>query len=191
MRNGTATTAGGQGERSRRIPLILAVVLAILLVANAALWFTSMSAWNENRGATISSAEERPGDPRQAQLFSEYRGFADRAGSAIAQIDGDKPEAFAERIKEFGAGAFLDDFKSRESAVVALLKKEKVQAKGRVLATGIEQVTEHQASVLVVITQKVSNASQPEEQESRMRLRMTIDRDDDGNMKVTNVTPVL
>jgi Mce-associated membrane protein len=90
------------------------------------------------------------------------------------------------RILDSSTGSFYDDFQKRSQPFIDVVKKAQAKSEGTVTEAGMESEEGDQARVLVAVTVKTSNAGAEDQQPRLWRMRITVQKVNDG-AKVSDV----
>jgi Mce-associated membrane protein len=90
------------------------------------------------------------------------------------------------RILDSATGTFHDDFQKRSQPFIQVVKQAQSKTEGTVTAAGLESVNGDSAQVLVAVSVKTTNAGAPEQQPHAWRMRIDVQKVNDG-VKVSNV----
>ena len=80
-----------------------------------------------------------------------------------------------------------DQFAPRRDSYEDVVKTTNVVAEGVVSAAAVEHSYPDRAEVIMAIDQTIGNPKSDEDQDRQYRVRVTVNRHDDGEMKVTGV----
>jgi Mce-associated membrane protein len=159
------------GPRASGTPLALAIGV-IMVVSLAAL-----TGWLGFRTYQSQQAEA------QRSLFLEVG----RQGALnLTTISYTEAEADVARILDSATGTFHDDFQKRSQPFIEVVKQAQSKTEGTVTAAGLESVNGDSAQVLVAVSVKTTNAGAPEQQPHAWRMRIDVQKVNDG-VKVSNV----
>lgn len=84
-------------------------------------------------------------------------------------------------------GDFSEQFAPRRDSYEDVVTTTKVVADGIVSAAAVESAYPDKAEVIMAIDQSIGNPKAEEDQERQYRVRVTVNRHDDGVMKVSGV----
>jgi Mce-associated membrane protein len=104
----------------------------------------------------------------------------------LTTIDWQHADADVQRILDSATGTFYDDFQKRAGPFVEVVKQAQSKSVGTIAEAGLESVSDNGAQVLVAVTVKTSNAGAPEQAPRAWRMRISVQKVDDG-AKVSNV----
>jgi Mce-associated membrane protein len=104
----------------------------------------------------------------------------------LTTISYTEADADVARILDSATGTFHDDFQKRSQPFIEVVKQAQSKTEGTVTAAGLESVKGDSAQVLVAVSVKTTNAGAPEPQPHAWRMRIDVQKVDDG-VKVSNV----
>jgi Mce-associated membrane protein len=106
----------------------------------------------------------------------------------LTTIDWQQADKDVQRILDSATGTFYDDFQKRAGPFVEVVKQAQSKSVGTIAEAGLEpnSITDNGAQVLVAVTVKTSNAGAPEQAPRAWRMRISVQKVDDG-AKVSNV----
>ncbi|MGE2715156.1 Mce protein [Mycolicibacterium litorale] len=165
-----APAAGGHDGRS---PVRTALVAGLVLVAVLA----GLTGWFGYRAYQANQ------DQKQRELFVEV---GRQAAQHLTTIDWEHADADVQRVLDVATGTFYDDFQRRAKPFLQVVKEAKSKSVGTLNEAGLESVAGDKAEVLVAVTVQSSNAGAPEQAPRAWRMRLTVERVDDG-AKVSQV----
>lgn len=169
------------GPEGRRIGLTVVTVIAacslIAALIAGGLW------WSE-RGEADSVRSERAS---AAELDTAYTEFATEVMTHLMTIRQDTLKDDVDRIVGEIEGDFSEQFAPRRDSYEEVVKTTKVAAEGTVGAAAVEKADEEQAQVIMAIDQTIANPRSEEGQDRQYRIRVTVNRHDDGVLKVSGV----
>jgi Mce-associated membrane protein len=122
-------------------------------------------------------------DQKERDLFLEV---GRQAAQNLTTIDWERAEADVQRVLDVATGTFYDDFQKRAQPFMQVVKEAKSKSVGTLGEAGLESVSGDEAQVLVAVTVQSSNAGAPEQAPRPWRMRLTVQRVDDG-AKVSQV----
>jgi Mce-associated membrane protein len=109
-----------------------------------------------------------------------------QAALNLTTIDFEHADEDVQRVLDSSAGTFYDDFQARAQPFKEVVKQAKSKSVGTIAEAGVESITQDGADVLVAVTVKTSNAGAAEQEPRAWRMRITVQKVDDG-AKVANV----
>jgi Mce-associated membrane protein len=109
-----------------------------------------------------------------------------QAALNLTTIDFEHADEDVQRVLDSSTGTFYDDFQARAQPFKEVVKQAKSKSVGTIAEAGVESITEDGAEVLVAVTVKTSNAGAAEQEPRAWRMRITVQKVDDG-AKVANV----
>jgi Mce-associated membrane protein len=104
----------------------------------------------------------------------------------LTTIDWQQADKDVQRILDSATGTFYDDFQKRAGPFVEVVKQAQSKSVGTIAEAGLESESDDGAQVLVAVTVKTSNAGAPEQAPRAWRMRISVQKVDDG-AKVSNV----
>lgn len=130
----------------------------------------------------------RAQETREARSqHSEFLQVARQAAINLTTISYTEVDADIQRILDSATGAFRDDFQKRSGPFVEVVKQVQSKSEGTVSEAGflLPEARDH-AQVLIAVSVKTSTAAAPEQEPRRWRLRLDLQKTNDG-AKVSNV----
>ena len=109
-----------------------------------------------------------------------------QAALNLTTIDFEHADEDVQRVLDSSTGTFYDDFQARAQPFKEVVKQAKSKSVGTIAEAGVESITQDGAEVLVAVTVKTSNAGAAEQEPRAWRMRITVQKADDG-AKVANV----
>lgn len=170
-----ASTDGGRAGLITAA-VIAAICLVLALVATG-LWL----------GERNQAADVRADRASQAELDAAYR---DTAVNVMTKLMTIRQETLSEDVDEIVGlieGDFSEQFAPRRDSYEDVVTTTKVVADGIVAAAAVESAYPDKAEVIMAIDQSIGNPKAEEDQERQYRVRVTVNRHDDGVMKVSGV----
>jgi Mce-associated membrane protein len=151
----------------------LATIVGLVLVVALA----GLTGWLGFRTYQSHQADE------QHKLFLQVG----RQGALnLTTIDWQQADKDVQRILDSATGTFYDDFQKRAGPFVEVVKQAQSKSVGTIAEAGLESESDDGAQVLVAVTVKTSNAGAPEQAPRAWRMRISVQKVDDG-AKVSNV----
>lgn len=126
--------------------------------------------------------EARQVQTQQLQLVQAAR----QGALNLTTIDWQNADADVRRILDGATGQFYDDFAMRSQPFIDVVRQSKAITVGTVTEAGLESQSGDGAQVLVAASVKTSNDGVPEQQPRAWRMRIFVQKVDDG-IKVANV----
>lgn len=155
--------------------LVGGLVAAVLLIAILG----SLAAWT---GFTAAQAH----DSQRRQ--TTYIDVANQGALNLANIDAAQVDSDVQRILESSTGNFHQQFEQRSRGFTDFVQKAQSTSQATIREAGLESEDGDRARVLVALSVKVSAADTPPDQAPRSwRLRVTVERIDDGSIKVSDM----
>ncbi|GAA1051679.1 hypothetical protein GCM10009570_02670 [Dietzia natronolimnaea] len=167
-------------EGGRTWLVVASVVAALCLVA--ALVMSGLWLAERGKGATI-----RADRASATELDASYRDFASEVMTRLMTIRQETLTEDVDRIVEMIEGDFSEQFTPRRDSYEEVVETTAVVADGVVSAAAVEQSTPERAEVIMAIDQTIGNPRSQEDQDRQYRVRVTVNRHDDGEMKVSGV----
>lgn len=122
-------------------------------------------------------------DQEQRELFLRVG----RQGAVnLTTIDWQNVNNDIQRILDSATGPFYDDFSKRSQPFIDVVKKVQSKSVGTVTEAGLESVSRNEARVLVAVSVKTSNLGAEDQPPRAWRMRIDVQKVDDG-AKVSNV----
>lgn len=168
--------AGGAG----RGVVVASTVAALLLVA--ALVMSTL--WLVNRGEAASIRADRAS---ATELDTAYRDYATDVLTRLMTIRQDTLQSDVDTIIGMIEGDFEEQFAPRRDSYEDVVRTTKVAADGVVSAAAVETSSPDGAEVIMAIDQTIENPVADEDQDRQYRIRVTVNRHDDGALKVSGV----
>lgn len=159
-----------------------AVVVVAVLALIATLVATGL--WLTERGKAASISADRAS---ATELDTAYRDFATDVMTHLMTIRQETLDEDVDRIVGLIEGDFSEQFTPRRDSYEEVVKSTKVIADGVVSAAAVEKSYPDHADVIMAIDQTIGNPKATEDQERQYRVRVTVNRHDDGEMKVSGV----
>lgn len=156
--------------RSSVRTVLIAGLALILVLAGATGWL----------GYRAYQANE---DSKERELYLQV---GRQAAQNLTSIDWERADADVQRVLDVATGTFYDDFQKRAEPFLQVVKEAKSKSVGTLGEAGLESVSDGKAEVLVAVTVQSSNAGAPDQAPRAWRMRLTVERVDDG-AKVSQV----
>lgn len=123
-----------------------------------------------------------------AQIEATFVQFAKQGALNLANIRSGTVEDDVNRVVQSSTDPFLTDFQHRAPAFIDFVKQADSRSEAQVREAALESVDGTRAQVMVALRVKVSTAGAPAgEQPRSWRMRITIQKDSAGNMKMSDV----
>ena len=120
-------------------------------------------------------------------LRQEFLQVGRQGAVNLTTIDFEQVDSDVQRILDSATGGFYDEFSQRSQPFAEVVKQVKSKSSGTVTEAGLESVTGDEAVVLVAVTVNTSMVDQPPQPPRYWRMRVTVQRIDGGDVKVSNV----
>lgn len=160
--------------------IVASVVAAVSLVA--ALVATGL--WASERGEASSIRADRAS---ASELDASYRDFATDVMTRLMTIRQETLTEDVDQIVGMIEGDFSEQFAPRRDSYEDVVTTTDVVADGTVSAAAVENSYPDRAEVIMAIDQTIGNPKSKEDQDRQYRVRVTVNRHDDGQMKVSGV----
>lgn len=178
---GGRTTDGGRTADGGRIGLIVtALVAAVCLIAA----IVATGLWVSERGEASSIRADRAS---ASELDANYRDFATDVMTKLMTIRQETLSEDVDTIVGMIEGDFSEQFAPRRDSYEEVVTTTNVVADGAVTAAAVETSTPERAEVIMAIDQTIGNPKSKQDQDRQYRVRVTVNRHDDGAMKVSGV----
>lgn len=159
---------------------VAAVIAAVCLVAA----IVATGLWVSERNAAAAVRADRAS---AAELDTSYRDFATTVMTKLMTIRQETLSEDVDEIVNLIDGDFSEQFAPRRDSYEDVVKTTNVVADGVVTAAAVEHSYPDRAEVIMAIDQTIGNPKSDEDQDRQYRVRVTVDRNDDGELKVTGV----
>lgn len=170
------TVSGGAG-RGLTAAAIVATLCLIAAIVMSGLWLSE-------RGEDDSIRAERAS---VAELDRSYRDYATDVMTRLMTIRQDTLQEDVDEIIGMIEGDFEEQFAPRRDSYEEVVETTNVAADGVVSAAAVEDSSPEKAEVIMAIDQTIDNPRSEEGQDRQYRIRVTVNRHDDGAMKVSGV----
>lgn len=170
-------TPTGGGRTGLIVVSLIAALCLVAAVVAAGLWVSE-----RNEAATV-----RADRASAAELDASYRDFATDVMTKLMTI---RQETLSEDVDEIVGlieGDFSEQFAPRRDSYEDVVTTTNVVADGAVSAAAVEHSYPDRAEVIMAIDQTIGNPKSEEGQDRQYRVRVTVNRHDDGLMKVSGV----
>lgn len=105
----------------------------------------------------------------------------------LTTIDFEHVDDDVKRIVDSSTGSFYDEFQQRAAPFAEVVKQLQSKSSGTVSEAGLESATDTDGVVLVTVTVNSSMAGQPELAPRYWRMRISVQKVGEGDVKVSNV----
>ena len=170
-------TPTGGGRTGLIVVSLIAALCLVAAVVAAGLWVSE-----RNEAATV-----RADRASAAELDASYRDFATDVMTKLMTI---RQETLSEDVDEnvgLIEGDFTEQFAPRRDSYEDVVTTTNVVADGAVSAAAVEHSYPDRAEVIMAIDQTIGNPKSEEGQDRQYRVRVPVNRQDDGLMKVSGV----
>ena len=170
-------TPTGGGRTGLIVVSLIAALCLVAAVVAAGLWVSE-----RNEAATV-----RADRASAAELDASYRDFATDVMTKLMTI---RQETLSEDVDEIVGlieGDFSEQFAPRRDSYEDVVTTTNVVADGAVSAAAVEHSYPDRAEVIMAIDQTIGNPKADDNQERQYRVRVTVNRHEDGVMKVSGV----
>ena len=170
-------TPTGGGRTGLIVVSLIAALCLVAAVVAAGLWVSE-----RNEAATV-----RADRASAAELDASYRDFATDVMTKLMTI---RQETLSEDVDEIVGlieGDFSEQFAPRRDSYEDVVTSTNVVADGVVSAAAVEHSYPDRAEVIMAIDQTIGNPKADDNQERQYRVRVTVNRHEDGVMKVSGV----
>ncbi|MFN3600433.1 MAG: hypothetical protein ACK4UY_03475 [Dietzia sp.] len=158
----------------------LAVIAALSLLAA----LVTGGLWLSEQGKAASVRADRAS---ATELDLAYRDFATEVMTHLMTIRQETLSEDVDRIVGMIEGDFSEQFAPRRDSYEEVVQTTEVVADGVVSAAAVERSYPDHADVIMAIDQTIGNPASQEDQDRQYRVRVTVNRHDDGEMKVSGV----
>src|SRR5699024_10211331 len=168
-------TAAGGPKRGFVITAVIAALSLIAAIVMSGLWLAERGEADSVRAERASSAE----------LDTAYREYATDVMTKLMTIRQETLQDDVDTIIGMIEGDFEEQFAPRRDSYEEVVETTGVVADGAVSAAAVETSSPDKAEVIMAIDQTIGNPKAEEEQAREYRIRVTVNRHDDGVMKVS------
>jgi Mce-associated membrane protein len=126
----------------------------------------------------------------QRQSSAAFAAAARQGVINMLSLDFNKAKEDVQRVIDSSTGEFRDDFQKRAGDFTTVVEQSKAVTEGTVTATAVESMSKDSAVVLVLATERVTNAAGAKDEPRAFRLRVAVARDGD-QIKLSKVEFVL
>ena len=170
-------TATGGGRTALIATAVVAAVCLVAAVVASGLWLNE-----RNEAASI-----RADRASASELDTSYRDYATDVMTKLMTIRQETLTEDVDTIVGMIEGDFSEQFAPRRDSYEEVVKTTAVVADGVVSAAAVEHSYPDRAEVIMAIDQTIGNPKSKEDQDRQYRVRVTVNRHDDGTMKVSGV----
>lgn len=170
-------TRTGGGRTGLIVTAVIAAVCLVAAIVATSLWV----------GERSSAAAVRADRASTAELDAEYRDFATNVMTKLMTIRQDTLSEDVDEIVGLIEGDFSEQFAPRRDSYEDVVTTTNVVAEGVVSAAAVENTYPDKAEVIMAIDQTIGNPKSDKDQDRQYRVRVTVNRHDDGVMKVSGV----
>ena len=124
------------------------------------------------------------GSDQQRREFVEV---ARQGAVNLTTIDYQNVDGDVQRIVDSATGTFYDDFTSRAQPFVEVVKQAKSKSEGTVVDAGLESQSDGEAQVLVAVNVRTTMADGAPGDPRSWRMRISVQKLDNDEFKVSNV----
>ncbi|BBY35219.1 hypothetical protein BST33_01605 [Mycolicibacter minnesotensis] len=163
-------TPARRGGATRRVVAVAVVGLAVLVLTGALGWL----------GYRIQANQQAQ---QQREQFVQV---ARQAAVNLTTISYAQADADVQRIIEATTGEFRNDFTLRSRPFVDVVQQAHSESEGTVTEAGLESVDGDRAEVLLAVAVRTTMAGNVVPEPRRWRMRISLQRTDDGP-KVSNI----
>ena len=135
---------------------------------------------------SVLMAQKHRHQAAEQQRSAEYTAAARQSVVTLMSLDFNKAKEDVQRIIDNSTGQFKDDFKNHADDFIKVAQDSKVTTEVTVNATGVEQMTNDTAVVLVSATSRVTNAAGAKQEPRTWRLSVGLQRGG-GQIKMAKV----
>lgn len=170
-------TPTGGGRAGLTVVAVIAGVCLVAAIVATGLWVSERT----------SAASVRADRASVAELDGAYRDFATEVMTKLMTI---RQETLTEDVDEIVGlieGDFSEQFAPRRDSYEDVVTSTNVVADGVVSAAAVEHSYPDRAEVIMAIDQTIGNPKADDNQERQYRVRVTVNRHEDGVMKVSGV----
>ena len=160
--------------------IVAAVIAAICLVAA----IVATGLWVNERSSAATIRADRAS---AAELDESYRDFATTVMTKLMTIRQETLSEDVDEIIDLIEGDFSEQFAPRRDSYEDVVTTTNVVADGVVSAAAVEHSYPDRAEVIMAIDQTIGNPKAEDNQERQYRVRVTVNRHEDGVMKVSGV----
>ena len=163
---------------------VVVAVLAVLAVLSLVAAVVMGGLWLSERN---KAADLRADRASELELRGAYADFATEVLTHLMTIRQETLAEDVDRIIGDIEGDFAEQFSPRKDSYKEVVETTKVVADGTVTAAAVEAMYPDHAEVIMAIDQAITNPKSKDPQDRQYRIRVTVNRHDDGVMKVSGV----
>ena len=116
-------------------------------------------------------------EARQQQQLRQLLLQVGRQGAVnLTTIDYEHADADVKRILDSATGQFYDEFNTRSTPFIDVVKKMQSKSVGTVTEAGTESVSGQEGQVLVAVSVKTTTRGNPDDQPRYWRMRLTVSK---------------
>ena len=116
-------------------------------------------------------------EARQQQQLRQLLLQVGRQGAVnLTTIDYEHADADVKRILDSATGQFYDEFNTRSTPFIDVVKKMQSKSVGTVTKAGTESVSGQEGQVLVAVSVKTTTRGNPDDQPRYWRMRLTVSK---------------
>lgn len=123
-------------------------------------------------------------DQAQHEMFVQT---ARQGALNLTTIDWQEADADVRRIVDSATGTFQADFSQRSQPFVAVVKQVKSTSVGTIIESALESTSGDEAQVIVVASVKTTMPEQPDAQPKQWRMRISLQKVNGSDIKISNV----
>jgi Mce-associated membrane protein len=97
-------------------------------------------------------------------------------------------DADVQRIVDSATGMFQSDFSARSEPFIEVVKQVKSTSVGTIVELALESASGDEAQVLVTTSVKTTMPNQPDAEPQSWRMRISLNKIDAENIKISDVT---
>ncbi|MGV0836052.1 Mce protein [Mycolicibacterium thermoresistibile] len=117
---------------------------------------------------------------QDADLRAQFLEAGRQGAFSLTNVNWEQADADVQRILDAATGSFYDDMQRRAPSYTELVKQAQSVSVGTVTEVGLESFSGNQGTVLASVVIESSNVGVPEQQAQAWRMRLIVDKADDG-----------